>query len=329
MNAVIPDWGAVRAARQFLEGHFAPTRLVMAPSLTRGDGAGVYLKLESDLPTGSFKVRGALYALHAEMSRRRVTEVVASSTGNHGAAVAWAAKSVGIPAKIFLPCAVNPVKQSRIRALSADIVQHGKDISEAADAAEKYVRNSDAFFLNDATNSDIPAGTATVACEILEQLPEVAAVWAPMGDTALIRGVAFAAKHLRPEVRIVGVQAERAAAYYLSWKRGVPVPTSTCDTIADGLATRTPIRENVTAIRALVDEVHVVTESQMLAAIKLLLLEEHLVAEPAGAATTAACIADSLAVTQGALVLLLTGANISEAVLRQAIGFDPRSQEKT
>jgi len=321
MNPVIPDWASVRAARQFVQGLFAPTRLIAAPSLTRCDLAPVYIKVESELPTGSFKVRGALYALHAEMARRQVAEVVASSTGNHGAAVAYAAKSLGIPAKIFLPCDANPAKQLRIRGLGANIVEHGKDLSEAAEAAEQYARNCNAFFLNDATNSDVPAATATIACEILEQLPEVAAVWAPMGDTALIPGVAYAAKHLRPEIRVVGVQAERAPAYSLSWKQGVPVPTSTCDTIADGLATRTPIRENVNAIRALVNEVRLVTESQMLGAIKHLLVEEHLVAEPAGAATTAACLADLPGVSQGALVLLLSGANISEAVLRQAVGF--------
>jgi len=117
----------------------------MAPSLTR-DGASVYLKIESELPTGSFKVRGALYALHAEMGRKRVTEVVASSTGNHGAAVAWAAKSVGIAAKIFLPSGANPAKRSSIQALGAEIVEHGKDISDAAEGAEQYTRNSDAFF---------------------------------------------------------------------------------------------------------------------------------------------------------------------------------------
>jgi threonine dehydratase len=319
MNIAIPDWTAVQTARQFLARHFAPTRLIVAPSLTRSNGANVYLKVESELPTGSFKVRGALYALHAEMARRPVAEVAASSTGNHGAAVAWAAKSIGIPAKIFLPSGANPAKQARIRALGAEIVEHGKDLSDAAEAAEQYTRNGRAFFLNDATNSDVPAATATIACEILEQLSEVGAVWVPMGDTALIRGVASAAKHLRPQIRVVGVQAERAPAYYLSWKRGDPVPTSTCDTVADGLATRTPIRESVTAIRTLVDEVRLVTETQMVGAIRHLLTEEHLAAEPAGAATTAACIADSHATRHGPVVLLLTGANISEAVLRQAV----------
>ena len=107
-------------------------------------------------------------------------------------------------------------------------------------------------------------------------------IWVPVGDTVLIHGIASAPKHLRPEVRVVGIQAECASAYYLSWKRGSAVSTDTCDTIADGLATRTPIEDNVAAIRELVDDVRLVTEDQMLRAIDLL-VKEHLVAEPAGA----------------------------------------------
>ena len=316
-----PEWTSVQAARQFLQGHFAPTRIVPATSLSQGVGPRVYLKLESELPTGSFKVRGALYALHTELNRRPVAEVVASSTGNHGAAVAYAAKVVGIPARIFLPAGANPVKQSRIRGLGAEIVESGKDISDAAEAAQEYARQADAFFLNDATNPDIPAGTATIALEILEQISEVTAIWVPIGDTALIRGIAYAAKHLRPEIQVVGVQAERAPSYYLSWTRGVPVPTATCDTIADGLATRTPIKENVTAIRELVDDLRLVTEEQMLNAIEHLMAKEHVIAEPAAAATTAAWLASAKSVESGSgtAVLLITGANISEPVLRLAV----------
>jgi len=113
-------------------------------------------------------------------------------------------------------------------------------------------------------------------------LPDVTQIWVPVGDTVLIHGIASAAKHLRPEVRVVGIQAECASAYYLSWKRGSAVSTDTCDTIADGLATRTPIEDNVAAIRELVDDVRLVTEDQMLRAIDLL-VKEHVVAEPAGA----------------------------------------------
>ncbi|HEY6972526.1 MAG TPA: pyridoxal-phosphate dependent enzyme [Candidatus Angelobacter sp.] len=315
------EWSSVQAARQFLQRHFAQTRVVPATSLSRGVGPRVYFKLESELPTGSFKVRGALYALYTELNRRPVAEVVASSTGNHGAAVAYAAKVMGIPARIFLPANANPAKQMRIREQGAEIVEGGKDISDAAEAAQDYARRSSAFFLNDASNADIPAGTATIALEILEQLPGVTAVWVPVGDTALSRGIACAAKHLRPEIRIIGVQAERAPSYYLSWKRGVPVPTATCDTIADGLATRTPLKENVTAIRELVDDIRLVSEEQMLGAIEHLAARERIIAEPAAAATTAAWLAsaESRGSGTGTVVLLITGANISEPVLRLAM----------
>jgi threonine dehydratase len=149
-------------------------------------------------------------------------------------------------------------------------------------------------------------------------LPDVTQIWVPVGDTVLIHGIASAAKHLRPEVRVVGIQAECASAYYLSWKRGSAVSTDTCDTIADGLATRTPIEDNVAAIRELVDDVRLVTEDQMLRAIDLL-VKEHVVAEPAGAAATAAWLADSTAAPRGPIVLLVTGSNIAETILRRAL----------
>src|SRR5207245_712155 len=161
-----------------LRKYFDAPPLVKAPSLSIS-GAEVYLKIETGLPTGSFKPRGALYALATNLKRRKIEEVTASSTGNHGAAVAYAAKTLGARATIFVP----------------------------------------------------------------------------MGDTALMRGVAAAVKQLAPQVKIVGVQAEQAPAYCLSWRAGEVVATESCDTCADGLATRTPDAGNVAAIRKLVDDV--------------------------------------------------------------------------
>src|SRR5262249_61932371 len=137
---------------------------------------------------------------------------------------------------------------------------------------------------------DLPAGPATIACEILEQLPKASAIIVPMGDTALIRGIAAAAKQIAPQVKIIGVQAECAPAYYLSWKEGKGVGTETCDTIADGLATRTPEEANVRDIKSIVDDVVLVGEEEMLRAVETLLVEEHGVAEPSGAASTAAVL---------------------------------------
>ncbi|MBZ5596918.1 MAG: threonine/serine dehydratase [Acidobacteriia bacterium] len=312
-------FSAIRDARLYLSRYLPVTRLLPAPSLGRLTGSKVYLKLESELPTGSFKPRGALYALSLNLQRRNLTEVVASSTGNHGAAVAYAAKLLQVPATIFLPENPNPVKRARIAELGAKIVEQGSgDLAEAFEQASAYAQTEDIYFLNDATDPDLPAGPATIACEILEQLPEADALYVPMGDTALIRGVAAAAKHLSPRVKIVGVQAERAPAYYLSWKQGLAVRTDDCDTIADGLATRTPDINNVRAIRELVDDMRLVSEEQMLTAIRHLLFEEHLVVEPAGAATTAALLQAPEPSARN-VVALVTGNNISPEVLRSAV----------
>jgi threonine dehydratase len=317
MDAARPTMSAIQDARKLLAGYFAPTRLALAPFLSKATGKQVYLKLETELPTSSFKVRGALYALATNMKRKSICDVVASSTGNHGAAVAYAANLLGVKATIFLPKNCNPVKQNRIASLGAAIVECGEDISDAFEAVAQYAQRHGAYLLNDATDPDLPAGPGTIGCEILEQLPAVNAVFVPMGDTALIRGIAAAMKQISPEVIITGVQSERAPAYCLSWKDGEAVCTETCDTIADGLATRVTFYENVMAIRELVDSVLLVSDEQMLDAISQLLFDEQVLAEPSGAATTAALLHHG---SKGAnVVLVVSGANVSRPVLERAI----------
>jgi threonine dehydratase len=317
--SVQPELNAVHEARQMLGQHFPVTRLIEAPSLRKTASGVVFLKLETELPTGSFKVRGALYTLALNLQRRSIREVVASSTGNHGAAVAYAAKILGVKARIFLPVGSNPVKRSRIVSLGAEIIDKGRDISDAFEQATRACASSpEIFFMNDATNPDIPSATGVIALEILEQHPSVRAIFVPMGDTALIRGIAGVIKQLAPSVQVIGVQAEEAPAYYLSWKNGEPVTTNSCNTIADGLATRTPVRANVEAIRELVDDVVLVSDQEILRAVELLLFEEHLVVEPAGAASSAALLKGGSELAQDA-VLVVSGANISREILCRAL----------
>ena len=313
------SWKKVEEAYDFVRRYFDVTRLHPASSLSRDSRAAVHLKLETDLPTASFKVRGALFALHAEMGRRKLSEVVAASTGNHGAAVAYAAKLLGVSATVFLPLGANPVKRARIQQIGATIIERGNDIDGAAQHAKEYACEHRGFVLDDANNPDVPAGTATIGCEIVRQLREVESIWVPMGDTALIRGIAYAAKHLRSSVRVIGVQAERAPAYALSWKRGEPVNTRSCDTIADGLATKTPLAANVRMIRELVNDIRLVSEEQMLQAIRHLWTDEQVVAEPAGAATTAAWLASAGLKADSPAVLVVSGANISDEIRSQTI----------
>ena len=325
----------IHDAQSLLARHFGPTPIARAASLST-PGHNVFLKIETALPTGSFKVRGALYALSVNVARGRLTpclagaqraaagEVTCASTGNHGAAVAWAAQQLGVPATIFLPVNANPVKAGRIRALGARLVESGPDLSAAIDAAEIYAAGTGAFFLHDASDPDVPAGAATIGVEIVEQQPDVDVVYVPMGDTALIRGVASALKQHRPSIRIVGVVAEQAPAYLLSWNKARAalsadrrepmaddvVETATADTIADGLAIRRPLAANVAAIRELVDEVMAVSEAEMIAAIELLAEREQVIAEPAGAAATAALLTRRMPPPRTSVVLV-TGGNIA------------------
>jgi threonine dehydratase len=319
LTRIKPTLESIQSARSFLAKHFAPTRLVEAPSLSRDAKRRVCLKLEMELPTGSFKVRGALWALSEKLRTAAVKEVVASSTGNHGAAIAFAAQKLGVKATIFLPEKNNPVKRARIAELGAVIVEKGsEDLAAAWQAAEEYARKTGAYFLNDATDPVLPAGPGTIGIEVLEQLPEVTSVYVPMGDTALIRGVAAAIKQTRPSVKITGVQAATAPSYFLSWKSGVATETQTCNTIADGLSTRTPDAENVRAIRGLVDDVVLVSDEEMLRAIALLQIREQVLAEPAGASATAAILKQN-SLGEQISVVLVTGANIPDDTLQHAL----------
>ncbi|MFQ5817293.1 MAG: threonine/serine dehydratase [Terriglobia bacterium] len=313
------DFPEVEQARAVLRQRLPVTRLLQAQSLGRAVGASVYLKLESEAPTGSFKIRGAFHALYRQTQRGRLAGVVTSSTGNHGAAVAYAARVLGLPATVFLPEHPNPVKRARIAELGARILEAGRDYDAARAHAAHYAGEHGWFFLEDGRDPDLTTGAATLACEVLEQLPATNAIYVPVGDSTLIRGVAFAAKHLNPKVRVVGVQPERAPAYYRSWKERRVVTTDTCDTIADGLATRCPTEENVQALRELVDAMRLVAEDALLGAIARLLVDEHTVAEPAGAAATAAFLASGRAHAGQTVVLLVTGANITSEILRQAV----------
>ena len=314
----------VNEARELLQRFLRPTRLVQAEWIGRDSDTQVHLKLETELPTRSFKPRGALYALMKNLERRSLKGVVAASTGNHGAAVAYAARLAKLPATIFLPESPNPIKRARIVALGATVEEVEWKPEALGNAAAAFAHEQDYYFLNDASDEFVPVGTATIAAEILDELPAPDVIIVPMGDTALIRGVAAEAKRRHPAVRIVGVQATQAPAYVRSWQEDRVVTTETCSTIADGLATSVPLEPNVRAIRELVDEVALVSEDELLQGVRTLLFEEHLVAEPAAAAATAAYLQNQTAYAGRRVVLLVTGSNIPHELLRR-VAVEERS----
>ncbi len=308
----------VNEARELLRRFLRPTRLIPAERIGRDSNTKIYLKLETELPTGSFKPRGALYALMKNLDGRTINGVVAASTGNHGAAVAYAARLAKLPATIFLPQSPNPIKRARILELGANVQEVESKGQSLGNAAAAFAERNDYYFLNDASDELVPVGTATIAAEILDELPTPDVMIVPMGDTALIRGVAAEAKRRQPAIKIIGVQAAQAPAYAQSWQEDRVVTTDTCDTIADGLATCVPLEPNVRAIRDLVDEVRLVSEDELLRGIRTLLFEEHLVAEAAGAAPVAAYLQNPTPYTGRSVVLLVTGSNIPHELLSRA-----------
>jgi threonine dehydratase len=311
----------VRAAQEILRGVVPESRLAESATLSKSAGGRVLLKLECEGPTGSFKVRGAYHAVHArqEQSGDKLPGVVTSSTGNHGVATAYSASLLRLPARIYLPENPNPAKRARIAEFPAEIVEVGKFLEETRKHAAQFAQQSGWYDIVDGVDPDMLPGTATIACEILDRLDGVDVIFVPVGDSTLIRGVAFAAKQLRPEVKIVGVQADRAPAYALSFAKGHAISTDSSDTIADGLSVRDAMEENVRQIAGLVDEFVLVTDDEMLGAMRYLLGEEQVVAEPAGAATTAAFLKSAAAYAKKTAVLLVTGANVSEEIRVRAL----------
>jgi threonine dehydratase len=310
-------------ARKFLEKLLTPTRLIRAESLERSSGAQVWLKLEIENPTGTFKVRGALNAVRHRSQQFHLEGVVTSSTGNHGAAIAFAARKMNLKSRIYLPENPNPVKRDRIAKLGAEIVEVGRDLGESREHAAKFSKESGWPLIVDVDDPYIVAGAATIACEILDQAPSTDVIVVPVGDSNLIRGIAHATKQIRPTIRIIGVQAEAAPAYYLSWKEHRSLSTESADTIADGLSTRTTTEDNVSQLTALIDDIGLVTDDEMLHAIAFLLLNEHTVAEPAGAAATAALLKSGKELAGKNVVLVVTGANIAPDILRCAVASNP------
>jgi threonine dehydratase len=311
----------VRAAQTLLRDIVPESRLLPAATLLPAGTGSVYLKLEHEGPTGSFKVRGAYHAIIArqKQSGSRLPGVVTSSTGNHGAAVAYAASLLHLPVRVYLPENPNLAKRARIAELGAEIIEVGKFLEETRQYAAQFSAESGWYDIVDGIDPDMLPGTATITCEILDKLPQVHAIFVPVGDSILIRGVAFAAKQLRPEVKIVGVQAERAPAYALSFTKGHAISTDASETIADGLAVRDALEDNVRQIADLVDEFVLVSEQEMLNAMRRLKLGEHITAEPAGAASTAAFLKSAAAFAKKTVVLLVTGSNVTKEILLRAL----------
>ncbi|MFR9789374.1 threonine ammonia-lyase [Streptomyces sp. MB22_4] len=308
----------VRGARKMLTGVARSTAMEGSRHLSQLVGAPVQLKCENLQRTGSFKLRGAYVRIAGLLPEERAAGVVAASAGNHAQGVALASSLLGVHATVFMPQGAPLPKVSATREYGAEVRLTGQVVDETLAAAQDYAARTGAVFIHPFDHPDIIAGQGTVGLEILEQCPEVRTIVVGIGGGGLAAGIAVAVKAIRPDVRIVGVQAEGAAAYPPSLAVGHPVAVANPATMADGIRVGMPGVVPFGIVRELVDEVRTVTEDQLSAALLLCLERAKLVVEPAGASPVAALLAapDTF---EGPVVAVLSGGNVDPVLLQRVL----------
>ena len=297
IQRIAPTLADIQEARERLRGIAEETPIYLSETFTRRVGREVRLKAENLQRTGAFKVRGAVNKLTTLSPEERAAGVVAASAGNHGQAVAWAARQLGIRATIFVPVTAPMAKVEACRNYGAATEMAGEDFEDALEAAIAHVDATGGTFIHPYEDQLVVAGQGTIGLELLDQEPDVGTVLIPIGGGGLALGIATALRALRPEVRIVGVRA------------GVDGYT-----IADGIAVKVPSDFTMPLLEDLLDDIVAVTDEQISEAIVLLLERAKLVVEGAGAVGVAALLAGKDGGT-GTAVPILSGGNIDPTML--------------
>jgi threonine dehydratase len=302
-------------ARKRLVGVALRTPLEPSLALSKLTGASVFVKWESLQRTGVFKLRGAynkVASLPPEMANRGV---VTASTGNHGLAVAFAAQQRGIPATVVVPKDASPLKLDKIKSYGATVVTHGANYDDAADHSVRLAAQMAATLVHAYADPEVIAGQGTIGYEILEDLPDVEVLLVPIGGGGLISGVSLWVKTVRPETAVIGVQSSATRAFYENYRAGRLFHVPIEPTIADGLAGNTA-QLNLDVARRYVDDIVLVEEEGLRAAIRWTLENERRVLEPAGVVGVAALLQKKVPVKRGSkVVVVASGSNIDPALL--------------
>lgn len=314
----LPDIDDVHAAAEVLRGVAVRTPMEESRWLSQLAGGPVRLKCENLQRTGSFKARGAYVRMARLSPEERARGVVAASAGNHAQGVALSAQLLGIQARVYMPEGAPLPKESATRGYGAEVVFHGQVLEDALAEARAYAEKTGAVLIHPFDHADVVAGQATCGLEILEQAPDVRTVLVPTGGGGLLAGVALAVKAVRPDVRVVGVQAEGAAAFPGSLVEGRPVGLDQMATMADGIAVGLPGDLTFAMVRDLVDDVWTVGEESLSRALLSLVERAKMVVEPAGAAAVAALLDDPRRCETPA-VAVLSGGNIDPLLLGKVI----------
>jgi threonine dehydratase len=316
---------AIRAAAERIKSVARTTPLV---DVSAAAGRPFYLKCESLQPGGAFKIRGA-YNMVAQLTPAELAAgVITYSSGNHGQAMALAARSLGAPAVVVMPTTAPKIKAEGARAFGAEVILAGTTSADRRARAEAEAAARGLIMVPPFDHEWIIAGQGTAGLEILEQRPDVAAVLVPIGGGGLVAGVAAAIKQSRPGVKVIGVEPSGAAAMKASIDAGHPVTLSKTDSIADGLMPVRPGDLTFAHVQKFVDGVITVEDEDIASAVLWIFANAKLVAEPSGAATTAAVLAgalDAALPVSGPVVAIVSGGNMGMDRLTELARLHPRA----
>jgi len=314
-----PSFQDVLRARTVVQRYLPPTPLISRPAIDERLGFTAYFKCENMQPIGAFKIRGGLYLMSRLSDAERARGVVTASTGNHGQSIAYAAREFGVKAAIYAPEGANPGKVAAMKRLGAEVVLEGKDFDESRLAAEEHAVSEDMRFIHSANEPDLISGVGTYAFELLEAMPDLDTIIVPIGAGSGVCGTLTVAKAINPAIRVIGVQTTHLDVVYRSWKEKRLVTLDSGSTFADGLATRVAFELPMQIINEQIDDILLVSDDELCEAIVLLLEDAHLVAEGAGAATTAAAMKLRTQLSGQKVALIVSGGNITLDTLRWAI----------
>lgn len=311
---------SIQAARRVLKSVMIPTPIIQADELSTRLGAQVYLKAENVQPAGSFKVRGAFNKIHNLSPEEKARGVIAPSAGNHAQGVALAAKRSGIKATIVMPEFAPLTKVVATRKFGAEVILHGKSFDDAAARVRELVQERGLTLIHAFDDEDIIAGQGTCGLEILDQLPDVNRVVVPIGGGGLIGGIGMAIKTLKPDVKIIGVQAAGNSSIRPSLAAGMPVMAERSNTIADGIAVKRPGDLTLPLIKQFVDDVVEVDEEEIARGIVHCVNHSQMVVEGGGAVGVAALLAGKIKPERNEIVsVVLSGGNIDGNLLARVI----------
>ena len=303
-------------ARPRVYAHLKPTPLLRHPLLDEWLGCEVWVKHENHNPTGAFKIRGGLNLVAQLTADERQRGVVSASTGNHGQSMAFACRVHGVPCRIFVPVGNNPDKNAAMRALGAEVIEHGRDFDEAREEVERRAPREGWRYVHSANEPHLIAGVGTYALEIFEERPDVDVIFVPIGGGSGAAGCCIVSHALGRRTNIIGVQAAGADAFAQSWRGPARVVHERVRTLAEGMATRVTFDLTFSILKDRLHDVVTLDEEELREGVRAALRLTHNLAEGAGAAPLAAAHRCRAGMAGRKVVCVMTGGNIDAQTLR-------------